>query len=156
MIFTHHRWANLTIIDFCATLTGDQLALAGPGVFGSTLDTIRHLVANEAHYLTFLDGCDTVEVISQKGPFTGWTPVRSVAAASGDALIRYVSTLQGDPIQRGEYCGEAYEKRSSLFLTQIIDHATEHRSQIRTALSSHGIVPPEVDGWAWEEATSGR
>ncbi len=35
-LFEHHKWSNLTIIDFCATLTDEQLALTGPGVYGNT------------------------------------------------------------------------------------------------------------------------
>jgi uncharacterized damage-inducible protein DinB len=37
-------------------------------------------------------------------------------------------------------------------LTQAINHATEHRTQIRTALTQAGIEPPALDGWAWDAA----
>lgn len=45
--------------------------------------------------------------------------------------------------------GDVYAVPTSVFLAQTINHATEHRSHIRTILSSHGITPPEIDGWLW-------
>jgi uncharacterized damage-inducible protein DinB len=32
---------------------------------------------------------------------------------------------------------------------QAINHATEHRSQVMTALTQVGITPPDLDGWSW-------
>jgi uncharacterized damage-inducible protein DinB len=32
-------------------------------------------------------------------------------------------------------------------LTQVINHATEHREQIKSMLTALGIEPPEIDGW---------
>jgi uncharacterized damage-inducible protein DinB len=151
-MFEHHKWSNLQMIDFCATLTEEQLALSGPGVYGNTIDTLRHVVANEAHYLTFIHGCDQVNVLPQRGPFAGWDRLRETARQTGDALIAFVARLEGDPIQSGESDGEPFSIRTSLFLVQVINHATEHRSHIRTVLSSHGIVPPEIDGWHWLES----
>ena len=34
-------------------------------------------------------------------------------------------------------------------LAQAIDHGTDHRSQLFTALSTLGVEPPEIDLWAW-------
>ncbi len=39
-------------------------------------------------------------------------------------------------------------------LAQVIHHGTDHRSQVCTALTSLGIEPPEIDVWAWGEATN--
>lgn len=150
-MFEHHMWSNLQIIDFCSTLSDEQLALTAPGVFGSVIDMIKHIFANEAHYLGFLDGCDPVAGLSQRGPFPGWDRIREVAAQTGDALVAFAGALDGDPVQRGMDDGEAFAIPTSVFLTQVIDHATEHRSHIRTVLSSNGIAPPEIDGWHWLE-----
>jgi uncharacterized damage-inducible protein DinB len=32
-------------------------------------------------------------------------------------------------------------------MVQIINHATEHREQIKSMLTSLGITPPSIDGW---------
>jgi uncharacterized damage-inducible protein DinB len=40
-------------------------------------------------------------------------------------------------------------------LAQALQHGTDHRSQICTALTTLGIEPPEIDVWAWA-AEEGR
>lgn len=153
-LLQHQKWSNLTIIDFLATLNDDQLALCVPGTFSNPLHTMKHIVANDAFYLKFFDGRDQVERIDQRSPEKNWNELRAQSEAASDALIRFVSTLEGDPIQSGiedEDNDAAYTWPTSLILAQIINHGTEHRSHIRTILSTHGITPPEIDGWAWED-----
>jgi uncharacterized damage-inducible protein DinB len=36
-------------------------------------------------------------------------------------------------------------------MVQIINHATEHREQIKSMLTDLGIEPPEIDGWDFGE-----
>jgi uncharacterized damage-inducible protein DinB len=150
-MFEHHTWSNLQIIDFCAGLTDEQLALTAPGVFGSVIDMIKHLYANESHYLGFLEGCDSVAGFAQRGPFPGWNTIRTVAEQSGNELIAFAASLEGDPIQRGMDRGEPFAIATSVFIVQIVNHATEHRSHIRSVLSINGVTPPEIDGWTWLE-----
>jgi hypothetical protein len=41
-------------------------------------------------------------------------------------------------------------------MTSLLDHAfagTDHRSTICAGLTSQGIEPPEIDLWAYDEAT---
>ena len=37
--------------------------------------------------------------------------------------------------------------------TQVLDHGTDHRSQISTILTSIGVTPSRLDGWAYGRAT---
>lgn len=39
----------------------------------------------------------------------------------------------------------------SFSVVQMLDHGSEHRAHIRTILSTHGLTPPEIDGWAWDD-----
>src|SRR6185503_10028849 len=49
--FGHHNWASLVVLDACAGLTDEQLIATVPGVYGSILDTLRHLVEADVWYL---------------------------------------------------------------------------------------------------------
>ena len=40
-----------------------------------------------------------------------------------------------------------------LRLAQVIQHGTDHRSQVCTALTNLGVTPPEIDVWSFGEAT---
>ncbi len=44
-------------------------------------------------------------------------------------------------------------RQSAFRLAQVIHHGTDHRSQVCTILSTLGIEPPEIDVWAYGEAT---
>jgi len=153
-IFEHHKWSNLAMIDFCAPLADEQLSLTVPGTRGGVRDTMQHITGNEASYLSFFSGSGIRQEILPGSGFVGWTALRDLAARTSDALIRLSAAVKGDPIERGERMGEPYAVPTSVFLAQAINHATEHRSHIRTILSSHGITPPEIDGWAWLETLS--
>ena len=39
-------------------------------------------------------------------------------------------------------------------MVQIINHATEHREQIKSMLSALGVTPPDIDGWDYGVATN--
>ncbi len=155
-IYRHHRWSNLTLIDFLSRLPADQLDLTIPGVYGSTIETIRHLISSDADYVRIIPDAPVVPQIVQDGPFGGWEELRAVAEAAGSALVAYVYGLTDDQFFIDIDDGEAFELTRSMLLGQIIHHATEHRSQIRTTLSTHGIEPPELSIWAWRKDDEGQ
>ena len=39
-------------------------------------------------------------------------------------------------------------------MVQAINHATEHREQIKSMLSALGVTPPSIDGWDYGEVTN--
>ncbi|HYH12875.1 MAG TPA: DinB family protein [Thermomicrobiales bacterium] len=155
-LYRHHWWSNLTLIDFLASLTDEQLAYTAPGVYGDPLSTIRHIVSSDADYVRIIPDAPDVPQIAQEGPFGGWEEVRSVAEAADTALISYVDGLTEDASFVDIDDGEAFELTRSFLLAQIIHHATEHRSQIRSVLSSHGVEAPEISVWAWRLSDEGQ
>lgn len=155
-IYRHHRWSNLTLIDFLSTLTDEQLALTVPGTYCSSMATIRHLISSDADYVRIIPDTPEVPQVAEDGPFGGWDELRSVADAAGMALIGYVDGLTEDMFFVDIDDGVEFELTTSFLLGQIIHHATEHRGQIRTTLSAHGITPPEIDTWAWRKSDDGQ
>jgi hypothetical protein len=45
-----------------------------------------------------------------------------------------------------------YQAPASLFATQAILHAKEHRTQVQEALEQAGFAAPDLDAWAWWES----
>jgi uncharacterized damage-inducible protein DinB len=155
-LYRHHRWSNLTLIDFLATLTDEQLHYAGPGVYGDALATIRHIVSADADYVRIIPDAPDVPQIGDEGAFEGWAELRRVADAAGTALIAYVDGRDDDAFFVDLDDGEAFDLTTSFLLAQVIHHATEHRSQIRSVLSAHGVEPPEISVWAWRMSDEGQ
>ena len=155
-MFKHHAWSNLVMIDFLAGLTDEQLNFTVPGTYASSLDTIRHLISSDADYVRIIPDTPEVPQYAQDGPFEGWDKLRDVAVAADAALIAYVDGLTDDLYFVDIDDGVEYTLARSILLSQIIHHATEHRSQIRTTLSTHGVTPPEISLWAWRTSEEGQ
>lgn len=155
-VFRDHHWSNQVKIDFLSTLSEDQLQLTVAGTYGNSLDTIRHLVSSDADYVQIIPDIPNVPQVAEDGPFGGWDELRNVADAADTALISYVDGLTEDVFFLDVDEGETVDLAKSFLLGQIIHHATEHRSQIRTTLSAHGITPPEISLWAWRKTDDGQ
>jgi uncharacterized damage-inducible protein DinB len=155
-LFQHHKWSNLTLIDFCADLSADTLELSVPGTFGGVRQTLVHVIANEEHYLSFFPGSGITQTVQQRGAFQGFPVLRAAAERTADAFINQARTLPNDASWQVEYEGETITVDPAFPLIQAIHHGTEHRSQIRTILSTHGFAPPEIDGWTYDEAMTRR
>jgi uncharacterized damage-inducible protein DinB len=98
-LFEHNNWANLQLIQTCATLTDEQLdAQPQTATKGSIRSTLQHLINSQEDY--------------------------------------------------------GYSIEPWVVMVQAINHATEHREQIKSMLSSLGITPPRIDGWAYGKVTN--
>lgn len=65
-------------------------------------------------------------------------------------LARDESKLPATRLQtRDEYYVEPW-----VIMVQIINHATEHREQIKSMLTALGVTPPSIDGWDYGEVTN--
>lgn len=156
-IIEHHIWANDILLTFCETLTPEQLALTAPGTFGTVEETIVHVAANEEGYLRELAGVG-VGGPMQATIFDGEVPrelavVRPVLAKTAEAWRRVVTEWPRNGVKDFPWEGSIERLPISVFVGQAVNHGTEHRGHIRTILSIHGIEPPTIDFWAWDEAT---
>ena len=155
-LFRHHRWSNRVVIDFLATLTDEQLDLAVAGTYGSSLATVRHLISSDADYVRIIPDAPSVSQIDDAGPFGTWDDVRDVAWEADTALIGYVDGRTDDAFFVDVDDGTPFDLTTSFLLAQIIHHATEHRTQILTTLSAHGIEPPGISVWSWRKTDEGQ
>ncbi len=148
--FGHHGWATIRLIDACAALTPDQLAMALPGTYGSIVDTLRHLVGADASYLSVLTA-GTVAAIDEDG--MSLADLRAVMERDA-AAWRELAAGDIDPdevVVRHRADGTESHASRGLRLAQALHHGTDHRSQICTALTSIGVEPPEIDVWAYAD-----
>jgi uncharacterized damage-inducible protein DinB len=155
-LFHHNLWANLTLIDLCATLPADVLGSDVRGTYGGIRETLNHLVGAEERYLAALVAGPERRNPTLEETAPDLTALREHARQSGEGLIAYAETIEGNPTLHVTWRGQSYEMPAALFLVQAINHATEHRTQIKTALTQAGITPPELDGWTWDDARRGE
>jgi uncharacterized damage-inducible protein DinB len=147
----HHIWATERLIDACKDLTDEQLTTPTPGTYGSILDTFRHFVTSDGWYLTFFrDDPQRIE----EGAEVGLDELRAAITANGvDWMELLAGGLDGETDVVEHDDGWNFHSPLGFRLAQVIQHGTDHRSQICTALTSLGVEPPGIDLWAYGEAT---
>jgi uncharacterized damage-inducible protein DinB len=148
----HHIWATQRLIDACADLTPEQLRTPAPGTFGPIIDTLRHIVSTDGWYLTFFR--DWTNAIDEEDQGVTLADLRAAITTNGGAWTEILAAGpdgEEDMVEHGD--GWDFHSPVAFRLAQVFHHGTDHRSQVCTALTSLGIEPPEIDLWAWGEAT---
>ncbi len=148
--FTYNLWANLRLLDACAHLSDAQLDATTRGTFGSVRETLMHLLAAEEGYVRALTGKIPTPRLADLTHFPDFEELRRRAKRSGEELITVAE--QGVLSQILHLDGGSYEAPVIVVLIQAVNHAIDHRSQIATLLSQQDIIPPDLDGWSYNDA----
>lgn len=152
----YNLWANLRLIDLCAELSDEQLDASVPGTYGRVRDTLVHVAAAECNYAAALTGKEPPFRLRPGERFPGFDALQELVRWSGETLTAAASDVDPAQVLRGTWRGEPYEIPAVIFMIQAVNHAIEHRAQIKTILSQHGIQPPELDGWEYREVMANR
>ena len=147
-LFRHNRWANLRILERCAELTGEQLDATIAGTFGSIRDTLQHIVKSEQSYFSRISTGQPYSRPEGEPPLT-LAEMTESARTTGSGLIEWAPKVQADDVVQLDWEGTPRNVPKTIILTQVINHATEHRAQIMTNLTHLGIQPPELDSWSY-------
>lgn len=147
-LFSHNRWANLRLIDVCAGLADEQLDSTAIGTYGTIRATLEHIVSAERSYLARLTGGQPQRRPADAPPLT-LAEMRAWAETSGAGLIDCAPTIGAGETFQVSWDDEPHIIPKTILLTQAINHATEHRSQIMAILTGLGIQPPDLDGWTY-------
>ena len=147
-LFSHNLWANLRLIDRCATLSSEQLNATISGAYGSIRDTLQHIATSEQSYFSRISTGQPRRRSEVEPPLTIAEMTESLRT-TGSGLIEWASKVQADDTVQLDWEGILRDVPKTIILTQVINHATEHRAQIMAILTQLGIQPPELDGWTY-------
>ncbi len=143
--FAHHVWATVRLIDACLDLSAEDLETNVPGTRGPLLETLRHLVASDAEDLFILTG-DRAHVLDTER--MSLAEARAVMERNGSGWTELIA----GPLDPGAVLHEVDENDGyqrwapiGFRLAGTLDHGTDHRSQICTALTAIGVEPPKID-----------
>jgi uncharacterized damage-inducible protein DinB len=148
-LFEHNLWANERILDACFALGDDQLdAEPASATKGSIRLTLIHLVSSQRGYLGLL----TLPVEERSRGPVAFADLRESAAASGEGLLALARDRESDRWTTRLQTTDGYLVDPWVVMLQAINHATEHREQLKSMLSALGVEPPDIDGWDYGEA----
>ena len=150
-IFEHNNWANSKIIEACSALTDQQIdAPPQSATEGTIRSTLLHLVVAQYNYLRLL----TLPIEErQDRVWIEFSEIKESLQNSGEELLQLARDTSKLPAARIQ-TKDGYYVEPWVIMVQSINHATEHREQIKSMLTALGITPPSIDGWDYGEATN--
>ena len=102
-----------------------------------------HLVTSQRGYLALL----TLPVEARPRRPLEYAELQEAARLSGEGLLQLIRNESGKFPDSRLQTRDGYYVEPWVAMVQIINHATEHREQIKSMMSSLGVTPPEIDGW---------
>ena len=148
-LFRQHLWANLTLLDFCMTLTDEQLDAVTPGIYGSIRATWVHII-EERFVQAATTG--TLPPVRPEDTSPPLSEVRERLARTGAQALELALAMDEDRRIKGEFRGQPFDMPAYIPLIQVIQHGAEHRTNITTALAIMGLTPPGTDAWSYWQA----
>ena len=150
--FQHHFWATEKLVEHLRSLPPEALEATAPGVYGSVIATLSHLVFADSRYLRYLEG-------TPPPPKIGPDPVRTleeIAESLRDQFPRWRIVLERagelDITLPARGTRPLLPHATNLLFVQALQHGNDHRSQICTILSANGHPAPDLDVWRyWTE-----
>ena len=142
--FSHHVWATVRLIDACEELSSDQLQHVVPGTRGPIIETLAHIVDGDTWDLAILEARNLADVADARPDLPA---LRRVMTANG---ARWSSFLASSPDPEALVTEidptDGFRRVASvgMRLAGTLDHGSDHRSQICTAITSLGLRPPDL------------
>jgi uncharacterized damage-inducible protein DinB len=158
--FRHNAWATNQLLEFCGGLPGEQLTAPGVGTYGGILETFNHLILSEARYLRRLAGSGPPWVDSEGGSDPGDVDTQSIDIDQLHSRVqeteRRWEELLSEPLDAERVIildQGAYQAHAGVLVAQALHHGNAHREQICAILTAAGMEPPDVQAWAYADAT---
>lgn len=146
-LMIHHRWANLQLVESCASLTNEQLQATMVGAFSTIIETWRHIANSEKSYLSRIMTGVRYNRPADLPPMT-LAEVTAQLRETGDSLIEWAGKIQPEEtVVVAWKDGTQRLVPKTIMLSQALYHAAEHREQIKAIMTQIGIEPPDLQGW---------
>jgi uncharacterized damage-inducible protein DinB len=144
-----HAWANDRILTTAAELSDDELRGQAALDHGSAFHTIRHLVDVDWSWREFCAGNDVGESsVWDHGYALDDLPAIHAFSLGEDARLRtYVESLDDAALHEALPLSEEPDDTVPrwLILAHVVNHGTQHRSELARHLTDRGHSPGELD-----------
>jgi len=138
------------IIQTCSTLTDEQLNAEPKSATPESIRTaLFHLVTSQQGYLRLL--ATPLEERLERIPAPPFVELKKLASPNGEALLALARGQSNLPIKAQLQTMDGFLVELWVVMLQIINHATEHREQIKSMLSALEVTLPDIDGWSYRE-----
>ncbi|MEP6972805.1 MAG: DinB family protein [Actinomycetota bacterium] len=141
-----HAWANKRIIETAAELPDDELRVPGPLDHGTAFQTMRHLVDVDWSWREFCTGNDVGKAyVWERVPLEDLASIDAFSAEEDARLVAYVGSLDGTALGQPLALDEEMSVPRWLIVAHVVNHGTQHRSELARFFTDHGHSPGELD-----------
>lgn len=132
----YNEWANNKILDAAGGLTDAQ--------FAEVSGQLTHMIGTQNYWHANWTHVAFVEI----APKT-MSELRAAYDASHANMAAFVASLTDDDWRRSEQWWKQWRYEQSLpvgdTIAQVVNHSTQHRSEIAVVVSLHGHSPGDLD-----------
>jgi uncharacterized damage-inducible protein DinB len=150
--FRHHAWANKQLLAACRGLPHAQLTVPGTaaGTDRGILAIFNHIIQSDRGY------------VSRRGERPDWVENAEDTADLDELERRAEENAQvwerflAQPLEATKLIildQGAFEAEQSVLVVQALHHGNAHREQICAVLTGLGVAPPDIQAWAYAQAT---
>lgn len=144
----HNCWANDKLIEFCASLSEEEVAWTIPGTYGGIHGTLQHIVGAEQGYLFRLTGEPPPRGLFQPDQLVPLAELRERARTNAERIERVLGS-GFDPMRVVTRPQSKTRATAGVVVAQFIHHGSDHRAHIGSILGAHGKAPPDLDVWSY-------
>jgi 4a-hydroxytetrahydrobiopterin dehydratase len=145
----YHQWANERILSTASGLPDEELRVPAPLDHGTLLDTLRHLVDVDWSWREFCTGNDVGQSYVWDHGFVldDLEKIHAFCREEDVRLREYVGGLDaaalGEPVRLGGGAEDVVPRW--LIVAHVVNHGTQHRSEVARYLTDRGRSPGDLD-----------
>jgi uncharacterized damage-inducible protein DinB len=147
-LIDYHVRANDLVYRKAAELSDEELRREGSFDHGSALQTIRHLVDVDYSWRELCMGNDIGNTyVWDVVPMPDLESVRSFWADERERLLDYVDSIDEAGLDEAVNFGGSTPASAPVWqvLTHVVNHGTQHRSELARYLTVCGHSPGDID-----------
>jgi uncharacterized damage-inducible protein DinB len=142
-----HAWANDRVMTMAASLSDEAFRRTATLDHGSAFQTLRHLVDVDWSWREFCIGNDVGDTyVWDHGFALDDLPAIHAFCLEEDARLRsYVGSLDEAALAGSLAMSADFAAPQWLVLAHVVNHGTQHRSELARYLTECGYSPGELD-----------
>jgi uncharacterized damage-inducible protein DinB len=147
--FAYNYWANKRLLAKADELSPDQLTATLPTMWDSILRTMAHVLGAEWVWRQRVQEGVSPAKLLDRGAFPTTDMLRQRWREEEEAMLAYLEGLSDEDLNKSvEYQdtrGNTYRLQLWQILLHVVNHGTQHRSEVALYLTNYDRSPGDMD-----------